>query len=338
MFIGASEQVARVRLLGVEELLPGHETWLQLELEALTTAARGDRYILRRPSPGETLGGGVVVDPHPKGRHKRFSDATLASLDALTKGTPTDILSESLATLKAAPLGEVILRSGLDESIAIAAAEDLRSSGSLVNLDAGQLLARTALVASQPYWQDLEYKAIQEIEAFHRTFPLRKGLAKEELKSKLKLSPRIFTALLRSLSLQNLVEENGPMIMRLGHVIRFNTAQQRSVDDLLSRFASSPYAPPTAKDCIAEVKEDIYNALIDMGELVPVPPDVVFRRLDYQKMVSDIRQLIQQNGSISAAQVRDHFNTSRRYALALLEHLDTIGVTIREGDSRRLKS
>jgi len=41
--------------------------------------------------------------------------------------------------------------------------------------------------------------------------------------------------------------------------------------------------------------------------------------------------------SITAAQVRDHFNTSRRYVLAFLEHLDAIGVTIREGDTRRLK-
>jgi selenocysteine-specific elongation factor len=106
----------------------------------------------------------------------------------------------------------------------------------------------------------------------------------------------------------------------------------------MNRFASAPYSPPTAKDCIAEVKEDVYNALVELGELTPIPPDVVFRRADYLKMVADVRALIQNNGPISAAQVRDHFNTSRRYALALLEHLDAVGVTVREGDSRRLKS
>jgi selenocysteine-specific elongation factor len=338
MFIGSAERLARVRLLGVEELLPGHETWLQLELEEPVSAARGDRYILRRPSPGETLGGGVVVDSHPKGRYKRFSEESLQRLEALTQGTPTEVFYQALAALFAAPLQDVIVRSDLDEAVALSAAEELRAGGQLLVLDADQNLARPSLVASRAYWQGLEQKAIQEIEGFHRSFPLRKGLAREELKSKLKLTARIFSALLRSLSQQNLVEEIGPLVMRTGYAIRFNPAQQRQVDELMKRFAAAPYSPPTVKDCIAEVKEDIYNALVELGELTPVPPDVVFRHQDYQKMVAEVRRLIQENGSISAAQVRDHFNTSRRYALALLEHLDAIGVTVREGDSRRLKS
>ena len=58
---------------------------------------RGDRYILRRPSPGETLGGGVVVDPHPKRRHKRFDEKILQRLEALTQGTPAEVLYQALA-------------------------------------------------------------------------------------------------------------------------------------------------------------------------------------------------------------------------------------------------
>ena len=338
LFIGSAEQVARLRLLGVEELLPGYETWLQLELDAPITAARGDRYILRRPSPGETLGGGVVVDPHPKGRHKRFSNESLQHLEALTQGSSSDVFYQALAALLAAPLQDVILRSGLEEGLALAAAEELLAASQLVVLDADQALARQSLIASQVYWSGLAQKAVQEIEAFHRSTPLRKGIAKEELKSKLKLTPRVFSALLRSLVRQGLVEEAGPLVLRSGHMIRFTPTQQHLVDGLMARFAAAPYSPPTVKDCIAEVKEDIYNALIELGELTPIPPDVVFRRQDYQKMIAEVCTLIRNNGPISAAQVRDHFNTSRRYALALLEHLDAVGVTVREGDSRRLKS
>ncbi len=72
LFVGASETIATLRLLGVEELSPGEEGWIQLELRDPVVATRGDRYILRRPSPGETIGGGVIVDHQPKGRHKRF--------------------------------------------------------------------------------------------------------------------------------------------------------------------------------------------------------------------------------------------------------------------------
>ena len=59
---------------------------------------------------------------------------------------------------------------------------------------------------------------------------------------------------------------------------------------------------------------------------------------DYQRMVEDVRRLISQQGEITVAQARDHFNTSRRYVLALLEHMDAIGMTVREGDVRRRKT
>ena len=88
LFLGAAEVQARLRLLGSELLNPGEEGWLQLELEQPLVAVRGDRYILRRPSPGETLGGGMVVDPHPKGRHKRFASEVIARLEALGAGRP----------------------------------------------------------------------------------------------------------------------------------------------------------------------------------------------------------------------------------------------------------
>src|SRR5690349_4589593 len=94
-FVGASETVATLRLLGTDELKAGEEAWIQLELRDPAVAVRGDRYILRRPSPGETLGGGMIVDPQPKGRHKRFDEAVLKSLESLSQGTPADILLEA---------------------------------------------------------------------------------------------------------------------------------------------------------------------------------------------------------------------------------------------------
>jgi selenocysteine-specific elongation factor len=109
------------------------------------------------------------------------------------------------------------------------------------------------------------------------------------------------------------------------------------VDGLLARFATSPFSPPTVKECQTEVGEELYNAMIEVGLLVPVPPDVVFRKQDYELMVSEIIDLLKKKLTITAGEVRDHFNTSRRYVLALLEFLDAQGVTVREGDVRRLK-
>ncbi len=338
MFIGAAEVVARVRLLGAEALLPGEEGWLQLELARPVVSVRGDRYILRRPSPGETLGGGFVVDPYPRGRHKRFAGQTLSRLEALAQGTPDDVLLQTLLSLGAASLREVIVQSNLDEDVARQAVQDLYQSGLLVNLeDQENPPAKGSLVTGKGYWDQLALRMIQEVEAYHRSYPLRRGMPREELKSRMKLPARLFSVALRKLVAESALEEAGPLVLRPGHTIRFNAQQQRLVDGLLSRFEANPYAPPSLKESQAEVGEDIFSALVDLGKFVFIPPEVVFRKEDYEKMMVEVRRMLEENGTITAAQVRDHFNTSRRYVLAFLEHLDARGVTIREGDVRRLK-
>jgi selenocysteine-specific elongation factor len=346
LFLGAAEVVARVRLLGTEALLPGEEGWLQLELTRPVIAVRSDRYILRRPSPGETLGGGSVVDPHPKRRHKRFAEGTLSRLETLAQGTPDDVLLQTLMSLGAATLQEVIVQSNLDEATARKAAQELHKTGHLVILEEKEgnsspleqsPLAKGSLVSGKGYWDQLALRMVQEVETYHRSFPLRRGMPREELKSRLKLPGRLFSVSLHKLVETSALEENGPWVLRPGHTIRFTPQQQRLVDTLMKRFADSPFAPPTVKDSQAEVGEDIFTALVELGQIVLVPPDVAFRKEDYEKMMSEVRHLLEKGGTVTAAQVRDHFNTSRRYVLAFLEHLDARGVTKRDGDLRRLK-
>jgi len=338
-YLGAAEVQARVRLLGSEELLPADEGWLQLELDEPVVAIRGDRYILRRPSPGETLGGGTVVDPHPKGRHKRFSAQELASLDTLARGTPAEILSQSLLALGTATLHDVIIRSNLDTSTANHATQELVAQGEMIILENGEQTAITPLtmVTSKGYWEQLKRQVRQEVGDYHKFYPLRRGIPREELKSRLKISSRLFNTALRRISSEGNLEETGSLVRRVGYDIQFNSQQQRLVDELLARFIASPFSPPTAKECLTEVGEELYNAMIEVGLLIPIPPDVVFRKQDYDRMLSEIISLLNKKGTITAAEVRDHFNTSRRYVLALLEYLDTQGITVREGDTRRLK-
>jgi selenocysteine-specific elongation factor len=344
LFVGAAEVLARLRLIGAEELGPGEEGWLQLELAQEVVVVRGDRYILRRPSPGETLGGGVVLDPHPKGRHKRFSTEVLARLNALAQGTPAEVFFQALLSLGAAPWREAAARSGLEQGAAAQASEELLESGQMIFLEEGPagIGAQTStlpdlLVTANGYWEQLSAKVQADLETYHRAYPLKRGMPKEELKSRLKILPRLFNAVLRKLVALEVIKEAGPLLLRPGHEIRFTPSQQRLVDGLQARFAASPYTPPSVKEAQAEAGEEVYNALLELGALVQVAPEVVFRREDYQRMVGEVRRLLQERGTLTAAGVRDHFNTSRKYALALLEHLDSVGMTVREGDARRLK-
>ena len=339
LFLGAAEISSRVRLLGSEELLPGDEGWLQIELDSPIVTTRGDHYILRRPSPGETLGGGIVVEPHPKKRHKRFSAEVLDNLNTLARGTPSEILIQAMLGLNVAPLNDVIVRSNLDPTIALSTALELIESGFFLLLEKLEQrpISPSTLITSQTFWDQLSRKIIQEVDAYHVKYPLRRGISREELKSHLKLSARVYNAALERIISAQELQENGTTIQRQGFAIRFSSQQQRSVDGLVARFKASPFSPPTIKECQGEVGEDIYNAMIDLGILIPIPPDVVFLKQDYDIMISEIIDLLKSKGTITAAEVRDHFNTSRRYVLAVLEHMDVRGITKREGDIRRLK-
>lgn len=348
LFIGASETLARIRLLGARELLPGEEGWLQLETKNPVVASRGDRYILRRPSPGETLGGGIVIDPQPVGRYKRFDQDTLTRLESIAQGSPVQILNQALLSLGAAPLREVITKSNLNAEDAKNAAEELIRSGSLLSLDhqptdeKGITVSDKDLVMSNIYWKQVHDTAIQEVDLYHRQFPLRAGMPREELKSRLnsliKFSPRLFNASLEKLFANNELIEAGPFVKRPDHLIRFTPRQQEHVNTLLRRFEMSPYAPPSYKESKSEVGEQVLAALLSLDQFVAVSNDVLFRKNDYDHMVDEIRNLLNEKGTITAAEVRDYFNTSRKYVLALLEHLDQRGITIREGDVRKLKS
>lgn len=341
LFVGAAEELARVRLLGTEELKPGEEGWIQLEVDHPVVVVRGDRYILRRPSPGETLGGGVVLDHQPRSRYKRFARETIFRLQALEAGTPGEILLQTLIGLGVAPLKEIVSRSNLDAENLSKALEELNATKQVVYPETKgevDLTAVNTLIASKVYWEQLSTKAMGEIAQYHRTSPLRRGMPKEELKSRLKLPPRIYNSLLSGLISTGRVVEAGPLVRSPEHEIRFNPKQQMTVDALMERFRKNPYTPPTVKECQEAVGSEVYLALLDLGRLIQVAGDVVFSAEAYQDMLSQIKMLFTTQETLTAAQVRDHFNTSRRYALALLEYLDTQGITVREGDVRRLKA
>jgi selenocysteine-specific elongation factor len=340
LFLGAAEVLARVRLLGTDSLDPGEDGWLQLELREPVVAVRGDRFIIRRPSPGETLGGGTVIDPHPKGRHRRFSSAVLKKLESFASGSPTDILRQALASAGVVPLKDLVAASGLPASEAERAVADLMASGELVILDAEgdrAPLKGDALVSAERTLKEMIARAVREVEGYHRSHPMRLGMPREELKSRLRMSSRVFNTFLGQLISQGIVNEAGPLVHLPGFEIRFSDQEQKLIQTLMERFRNAPFAPPTVKECQAAVGVDVYEGLVQSGQLIQVSSDVVFRVEDYIRIVAELKALFEERKRLTAAQVRDHFNTSRRYVLALLEHLDETGVTVREGDYRRLR-
>lgn len=336
-FVGATETIGTVRLLGAEEIQPGEEGWLQLELREPVVAVRGDRYILRRPSPGETLGGGAVIDPQPKGRHKRFDKAVLKTLESLAEGSPSDVLFEAALAMHIAPVKDIVRHSRLEDEAAKSALKELLAEGKLIPFENGEYeIASDLLAAAFPHWNVLRDRTLQLVEAYHGEFPLRRGIPREELKSKLKLPARAFNAIIKKLTTDSLLTDRSSAVAMPGHEIRFSEEEQAKVRILMRKFEANPFSPPGVRECQAEAGEEVFNALVESGELIAVSQEVVFRKTDYEEMVGRITAAIRRNGQVTLAEVRDMFGTTRKYAQALLEHLDAVGVTVRSGDARIL--
>lgn len=339
LFVGASETIATLRLLGVETLNPGEEAWIQLELRDPIVTVRGDRYILRRPSPAETLGGGSIVDHQPKGRHKRFDKAVIEKLSALAGGSPAEVLLQASLASGADTLANIVRQARLDAADAEDAVGELFSSNQLITLGEGAQNANSnLLVIAAAQWKALSERAVQVVRTYHENFPLRRGIPREELKSRLKIPAQIFSAMLKKMDQAEALVQTEKRVALPGFEIRFDKNQQTRVEGLIGRFTESPFTPPTIKESQGEVGEEIFNALIDLGDLVTVSSEVVFRKADHEKMIAMVRAHLAEHSKITVAEARDLFLTSRRYVLALLENLDELGVTRREEDYRVLKS
>ena len=333
LFLGADETSARVRLLGIEELKPGQDALLQLEVDDPVVAVRGDRYILRRPSPSETLGGGVVIDPHPHYRHKRFDEDILSRLESISEGDPADVLVQALARARFAPWKEVLEISGLEGETARGILDQLIEDG--IALELGRKSKK--FITLKSIWNSTLSGLDSRIESYHQEYSMRAGMALEELKSQSKLDDRIFREAVDHLVQERDVIQAGPYIRMKDFEIQFSTEQKKLIKNLLDQFTANPTQPPSVAECKSAVGEDIYNALIVLGELKQLSSEVVFSPEDYQTMVEKLKKKITKDGPITVAQTRDMFGSSRKYMLAFLERLDSEGVTVREGDVRRLK-
>lgn len=341
-FCGAAEVSAYLRLLDAETLPPGGEGWAQLRLNEPVAAARGDRFILRQASPSRTLAGGVVVNPYPGRRWRRFRPEVAASLAALHSGEPTRLLEEALARLEPTSLAALAAASGLSTEAAQAALNELTSAGKALVLDREPAAGSPQTVISAAGWQSLQERIQEALAAYHRQYPLRAGMPREELKSRLqgRRGPwplSLFNDVLAAAVREGVAAEEGNLVRLPEHAAQLSEAQQAAVDRLLAAFAANPTAPPSVAESAAAVGADVLAWLVESGRLVQVSPEVVFEAGAYRRMVQAVVERLQAQGRITVAEARDMFGTSRKYVLALLEHLDAQHITRRVGDERVLR-
>ncbi|MDO8614787.1 MAG: selenocysteine-specific translation elongation factor [Dehalococcoidia bacterium] len=326
---GSAEVEGKVLLLDRDELPPGETAWAQIRLAAPLAAIKGDRFIIR--DPNDTLGGGRIIDTQA-GRHRRFHSPTLAALEALEKGSPEELVATAIGRLEPVEAGGFLKQAAMEETLARETLRTLIETGELVSLNGGGLTG-TSILYTKRGFEALTARAGDALAAYHRQSPLRRGMPREELRNRLGLPPRVFEkALARWVALGGMAEVGGAVALP-GHEPALSAEQEARAQAFLSALRATPFSPATDK----LVGEELLAYLEDRGDIVRVGDGVIFAAGAYREMVDRVTAHLRERKTVTLAQVRDMFGTSRKYAQALLEHLDAKRITRRTGDERVLR-
>jgi len=312
---------------------------------------KGDRFIIRQPSPSITIGGGVVINPFPGRKHHRFQPETIAQLETLAHGTPEEILLQDLERRQPCEAQDLYARSSLPQAQSREALRALVGEGQVLTLaargatpgaDPAAAPQDSAFIISRSGWGAIRERLEELLEDYHRRQPLRAGAPREEVKSRLAthvpaLTPRLFNDLVARAVDEGWLAETAGTVHRASHRAAFSAKQQQAVDYLFYAFGQNPYTTPSVAQADEMVGTEVLNALIEQGRLVKLSDEVIFLAETYEEMRDRVVTFLKQNERITVAEVRDLFNTSRKYALALAGYLDEQRITRRVGDDRVLR-
>jgi selenocysteine-specific elongation factor len=309
----------------LDELLPGNETWAQVRLYKPTAVLKGDRFIIR--DANDTLGGGVIVETQAK-RHPRRRPGVIAALERQQTGDPAETVYAAIAAAEPAELRAVLTRTDLPATAAADAVGALVSTGRIVLLGDGD--SRTAYTAGG--FERLRIATQAAVETYLKQNPLRAGMGREELRSRLGLPQRLFAAALEVMVAREDVADAGGAVATPGWTPQLSPAQQQAADAYLAALRSDPYSPPNE----GRPSEDVVAYLVDAGRVVDVG-GVAFTREAFGEMTAKVVAALQTQETITMGQVRDLLGSSRRYVQPFLEELDRRRVTMRRGDERLLR-
>ncbi len=343
LYTGTSEVFCRAVLLDAELLMPGETALVQLRLEEPVAVLSGDRFVVRTYSPMFTIGGGTILDAHPKKR-KRFKQEGLDELMRRESGGDIEILNQTLLQHSDEfPAEDELFR------LAGRPAEDLAEA--LEQLQADDL-AVALTVDGKPtyihadYLQKLGERAQKALNDFHGRYPLRPGMPKEELRSRVfrNASSKLFNSLLTLLSGEGKLVVKGGVITAPAFQVEFKGQSAVLRGKLLDALTSNQFSPPDLSELSDLLREspdrlsELVNALDNLGEVVKVSGEITLATEAYLAAKEKVVATIREKGSLALADLRDALQTSRKYALPILEYLDAQKVTVRKGDVRVLHS
>jgi selenocysteine-specific elongation factor len=323
---GTAEAMARATVLESAELAPGDAGWVQLRLADPLALAVGDRVVVRRPSPSETLGGGVIADT--TGARARRRAETVAELERRSAPSPAARLLAVLDDARTAQ--ELAERAGIGAAERDAALAELVGSGAVVPL-ADAFLSRGAVDA-------LALRVERTLAKAHRSAPLRAGAPREEIRAAVGLPPKRWAALLERLVAEGRVAVRASLLALPGHAVHLAPEQEERWTRARAALAAAPLQPPSTATLETEygIDRELLAAIAERGDVVRVGADAAFLPEAVLRFGLAVVDELARSPAITVSRARDLTGSSRKHVLPLLGFLDDLGITRRAGDDRIL--
>ncbi len=338
---GTSEILGVLILLDKDELPPGESAPAQLRLDTPVALVRGDHYVIRSYSPIRTIGGGKVLNPIPR-KHKRFTPEVLAMIDGLAD-SPADALISvhaKAAGLQGVRFKELVLMSNLAEKKLDQALQGLTSKRRLTLTDKEQRRYLHGDILTQ-----VRESACGVLAEYHKTFPLKAGMPKEELNSRLgpAVDTKLFTLTIGQLVKDKRIVAEEDTIRLSDHKVSLAADQTKVKHLLLEAYQDNGLQPPFFKDLVKRLDLD-YDAtwqvlmlLTKEGRIIKVKDELYFDAAAVDQLKQKTVAFLKAHEDMTTPQFKEIAGVSRKFLIPLIEYFDSIHVTLRVGDSRKLR-
>lgn len=333
LYHGTREILCRAVPLEVEEIMPGESGLVQLRLEESIVAKKGDKFVVRRYSPMETIGGGIVIDTNPR-KHKRFDTNIIEALKIKEKGELSDILEAYLKnnSRNYPNIKEIMSYSGESED------NIKKSLEKLIGQDKVICINNMYMHINQ--YNALKEKAESELQAYHKKFRLREGMLKEEVRSKVesKFKTRDFDVLLDLFINDDLIKVNGNFVSLKKFNVVFNEKQTKIKNEIEKILNNAGLNNISAIEDITNNKkeyEEVLESLIG-NTVVRIEDSYLMSSKVYNDAKEKLIKYLEENKEITLGDYRDLVNSSRKNCMIILEDFDRNKITKRVENKRVL--
>jgi selenocysteine-specific elongation factor len=325
LFAGTREIPATIRVLEGDQIIPGSTGWIQIRTKEKVPVIRGDSFVVRDTE--NTLGGGQVLEPNAP-RRKRNDGETISRLETIASGSSEDVTFDALADIEPATPTQLADATGVNIAEVNDAVATLESEARVKRIGENDVY-----IVSNTGWQTLVKTAAVTLTNFHADYPLRLGMPLQDFRGQLRLKSAAFGAVSDSLHSEGAIATDESTVRIPSHNPALSPEQESEAEAYLRLISTDRYSPSTE----SSINIEILQHLAERGDVVRISGDIVYPTNAYDEMESKIVESGANGQEISITSVREIFGTSRKYTLAVLEYMDSKGITRRTGDSRFIR-